>query len=129
MFLHGYTGDASWATSQFWLHELADSMNLIVIAPNGRTDGLGYSYWLGTDHFTGFFTARMNTTTGEEQHIPPERGSWQRMAADYVRSPLSRPPRALSLFRPSTCSVHNGTRVNTAAAAARAPAFCVYVLT
>jgi hypothetical protein len=105
MFLHGYTGDASWATSQFWLHQLVDELNLMVIAPNGRTDGLGYSYWLGTDHFTGFFTARMNTTTGDEQHIPPERGSWQRMAADYVRS--SPPPAACVVSLGDGHTVHS----------------------
>ena len=55
LWLHGYTGEAAWARAMWKLDRLVDAHNVIVAAPNGAVDDMGFPYWDGGSSFHGIF--------------------------------------------------------------------------
>ena len=55
LWLHGYTGEAAWARGMWKLDRLVDAHNVIVAAPNGAVDDMGFPHWDGGSSFHGIF--------------------------------------------------------------------------
>mmetsp|Transcript_50433 Transcript_50433/g.96346 ORF Transcript_50433/g.96346 Transcript_50433/m.96346 type:complete len:620 (-) Transcript_50433:439-2298(-) len=80
LFLHNYRGDSSHSTSKYYLEQLVENHNYLVIAPEGRYDDLGFAHWMATDYFTGFFLNYMNTTDGDNSMVQSTDPWWQHNA-------------------------------------------------
>jgi len=65
LFLHDYARDDHQAWEQYHLQTLVDFHNVMIVAPNGRQDDVGFAYWLAGDTFTGNFMAAMDIDTGK----------------------------------------------------------------
>ena len=76
LWLHGYSGEASWAKTTWSVDLLAERHGVIVAAPNGETDDLGFPFWNSGATFHGLFADQAHSSSGKASGEDQKRGAY-----------------------------------------------------